>query len=75
MCEQQLSTRHSRHAVLMRKYRCYTMEREEEFGRYKQHVLSGEDTGFGQLMTKLEAALAADAFENEAVIKKPSACR
>ena len=45
MCEQQLSTRHSRHAVLMRKYQCYTGEREEEFGRYKRHVLSGEDAG------------------------------
>jgi hypothetical protein len=72
ICEQQLSTRHSRHAVVMVKYRNYTPALEEEFAVYKDFIISGQDTGFGSLMTKLELALSVDAFQNDAVIKKCS---
>jgi hypothetical protein len=72
MCEQQLSTRHGRHAVMMEKYREYSKELEEEFCQYKAKVVAGEDPGFGTLMTRLEAALAVDAHENANVVKRPS---
>lgn len=73
MCEQQLSTRHGRHAVVMEKYREYTEELEAEFCVYKAKVVAGEDAGFGTLMSRLEAALAVDAYANEQVVKRPSA--
>ena len=34
--------------------------RVAEYGEYKARVLSGQDEGLGQLMTKLEAALAGE---------------
>eukprot|EP01038_Epipyxis_sp_PR26KG_P013685 gene13685-18361_t len=69
ICHQSLSARHGRRAVVMRKIRDYTIELEEEFNRYKTVIMSGQDTGFGQLMGKLEAALAANAYDNDAVVK------
>jgi hypothetical protein len=69
MSEQSLSTRHGRRLVTMRKIADYSEGYEEEFRQYKAAVLSGEDQGFGQLKLKLEAALASDAFENDAVVK------
>eukprot|EP01034_Spumella_vulgaris_P026253 gene26253-32800_t len=75
ICHQSLSTRHGRRAVFMRKYREYTPALETEFNAYKQTIMSGEDrAGFGGLMTKLRAALAADSFENVNVVKVSSAC-
>lgn len=53
----------------MKKVSEYTSEKLEQFKEYKRKVLSGKDTGFGLLMTKLVAALANDAFENENVVK------
>ena len=66
-------------------YREYTPELEIEFNQYKTHIMSGTDSGtdagdksgsghhdksgFGQLMTKLNRALAADAFYDEQVMK------
>ena len=52
-------------------YREYTPELEVEFTVYKAHVMSGHNrkSGFGQLMTKLNRALAADAFYDEQVLK------
>lgn len=34
--------------------------------------MGGQDPGFGSLMSRLEAALSVDAYENEAVLKKCS---
>ena len=34
--------------------------------------MSGQDPGFGSLMSRLEAALSVDAYENENVVKKCS---
>ena len=39
---------------------CEWGKRVAEYGEYKARVLSGQDEGFGQLMTKLEAALAGE---------------
>jgi hypothetical protein len=36
--------------------------------------MSGQDNGFGLLMGKLQAALAADAHRNESVVKVLSNC-
>ena len=52
--------------------RDYTPSLEAEFNTYKQLVVSGQDLGFGSLMTRLEAALSVGAYEDEAVIKKCS---
>jgi tRNA (guanine10-N2)-methyltransferase len=72
LCLQQLSTRHGRHAVLLRKQRPYTEERKAEFGEYKQKVLAGEEGHFDMLAKKLEEALAPAARENETVIIRSS---
>ena len=55
-----------------RPFRDYTPELELEFAAYKISVVSGGDLGFGSLMSRLEAALSVDAYDNEAVIKKCS---
>ena len=52
--------------------RDYTPSLEEEFNAYKQQVVSGQDLGFGSLMTRLEAALSVGAYEDLAVVKKCS---
>ena len=52
--------------------RDYSAVLEEEFIAYKRIVLSGQDSGFGSLMTRLEAALSVNAYENESVLKKCS---
>eukprot|EP01037_Dinobryon_pediforme_P018667 gene18667-18965_t len=53
---------------------CYSPELRAAFVTYKQQVVTGQDSGFGRLMSKLEAALAADAFDNAAVVKSLSSC-
>ena len=53
-------------------HRDYTPELELEFLEYKSVVVSGNDPGFGSLMSRLEAALSVDAHANEAVVKKCS---
>lgn len=54
--------------------RDYSAVLEDEFIAYKGVVLSGQDSGFGfgSLMTRLEAALSVNAYENESVLKKCS---
>lgn len=52
--------------------RDYSAVLEEEFTAYKKVVLNGQDGGFGSLMTRLEAALSVNAYENESVLKKCS---
>lgn len=69
LCHQSLSTRHGRQIVVMTKKYAYSHERQTEFIEYKKHVCDGLDTKFGTLMSRLEEALAADAFENEQVVK------
>lgn len=68
-CEQSLSSRHGRRAVLMIKNRSYGANEERLYAEYTLGVLSGIRTGFGQLMTKLSRALAADAYYDDAVMK------
>ena len=68
-----LSTRHGRHAVLLRKTQEYTPERQAEFAAYKEKVLSEESTAFGELAKKLAAAVAAGARNDEKVVKHISA--
>jgi hypothetical protein len=68
VCHQSLSSRHGRRAVVMRKYQRYTAELKAEYDSYKIAVLSGKDQGFGMLMSKLQAALDVNAFENENVV-------
>ena len=72
VCLQQLSTRHGRHAVVLKKTKKFTSETEELFNVYKSRVLEGNDDGFGLLMDKLTKALAPDAFDNDDVIKRSS---
>jgi hypothetical protein len=50
----------------------YSPALEAEFEAYKVVVVGGQDPGFGSLMSRLEAALSVDAYENEAVLKKCS---
>lgn len=52
--------------------RNYTSDLSAEFIAYKAMVVSGQDSGFGSLMGRLEAALSVDAFDNESVVKKCS---
>ena len=52
--------------------RSYSSDLETEFVEYKAKVLRKEDSGFGSLMARLEAALAVDACENDSVVKKCS---
>lgn len=73
LCLQMLSTRHGRHAVLLRKTQEYTPERQAEFAAYKEKVLSEESTAFGELAKKLAAAVAAGARNDEKVVKHISA--
>ena len=72
LCQQPLSSRHGRHAVVMVKTREYSPELEEEYRQYKALVLSGQDTGFGKLKRKLELALSAAAILNTDVVKNIS---
>jgi tRNA (guanine10-N2)-methyltransferase len=73
VCEQSLSCRHGRHCVVMKKVKPYDEMYQHEFNRYRDVILSGNDTsGFSTLMMRLEAALANDAFDNENVVKKLS---
>ena len=73
LCLQGLSTRHGRHAVVLRKHCAYTVALQQEFAVYSAHVLSGQDTtGFGSLKGKLEAALAPGAHTDDAVVKRKS---
>lgn len=69
MSEQSLSTRHGRRLVTMRKIANYSEALDDRFRQYKADVISGNDQGFGKLKSKLEAALASDAFDNDAVVK------
>lgn len=72
LCLQTLSTRHGRHAVMLRKKREYTSQLKEEFLAYKERVLTGEEGHFDQLARKLEAALAPGSRGNEAVVIRSS---
>lgn len=74
VCHQPLSARHGRRAVVMQKTKHLTVEAQQTFDEYKETVLTGQDQGFGQLMNKLEAALSADAFYNDNVVKQMSSC-
>ena len=56
----------------MVKHLAYTPLHEASYAAYKQSVAQGTDGGFGLLMGKLEAALAVDAFDNDAVVKQQS---
>lgn len=75
VCHQPLSARHGRRAVVMRKHTAHTAQQHEQFLAYKQRILSGgavdgeEGAGFSRLMPKLQAALAAGAHDNDAVVK------
>ena len=73
-CVQGLTTRHSRHLVVMRKTRQYSMELYSSFLAYRDDVLSGRDQGFCLLMAKLERALAAAAHTDAEVVKQASQC-
>ncbi len=73
LCLQGLSTRHGRHAVLLRKHCVYTPALQQQFADYSARVLSGQDiAGFGSLKGKLEAALAPGAHTDDAVVKRKS---
>jgi tRNA (guanine10-N2)-methyltransferase len=69
LCHQPLSSRHGRQIVVMTKKCSYAPSRQAEFIEYKKLVCDGLDKKFGTLMNRLEEALAADAFENEQVVK------
>ena len=60
MCEQCLSARHGRHAIVMKKYREYTRDLYDEFQTYKISILSGNDLHFGTLLNRLKNALEED---------------
>lgn len=72
VCEQPLSSRHGRRAVLMKKAKVYDSDLEAEFFKYKDEIMSGRDTGFGQLIHKLNRALAVNAYYDEDVVKRAS---
>lgn len=72
VCHQELSSRHGRRAVVMQKVKCYDLQEEQNFQDYKRSVLAGNATGFGQLIGKLERALAGDAHDNSEVAKQYS---
>jgi len=73
LCQQGLSTRHGRHAVLMRKHCAYSEILQDEFARYRVAVMSDQDDGgFGRLISKLESALAVGAHEDPCVVKQTS---
>ena len=73
-CVQGLTTRHSRHLVVLRKVCRFTSRELEEFNGYRIDVLNGRDDGFGLLMKMLEKALAPDAHTNVEVVKQSSNC-
>ena len=73
MCVQNLSTRHGRTAVQLRKVRPYCAELRAEFAAYCSEVLQGRDVHFGLLIGKLERALAPAAHDDAAVVKRKSA--
>ena len=75
ICEQSLSARHGRHAVVMKKVRVYNKESLEEFQAYKSNVLSGNDTTFGTLLGRLKAALEEDRLkiaEDTSIVERRS---
>jgi len=73
LCLQGLSTRHGRHAVLLRKHCAYSVPMRAHFDAYRLRVMSGQDVGgFGSLMSKLQAALDPGAHEDEDVVKRKS---
>jgi len=55
ICHQGLSSRHGRRAVVMRKYRCYTAEREGEYVTYKAAVLAAKQEQTLELEAEKEA--------------------
>jgi len=75
LCHQGLSTRHGRHAVVMRKVREYSVHLRQEFDVYRQRVLTKDQDspdGFSMLLGKLEKALAPGGFEDQEVVKVAS---
>ncbi len=72
VCVQNLSTRHGRSAVLLRKVCAYTDEHQKAFAEYSAAVMRGDDEQFGALMGKLERALAPSAHEDTEVVKRKS---
>ena len=72
LCLQSLSTRHGRHAVMLRKTRENTPDLQEDFSAYKDRVLAGQEGHFDQLAKKLEAALAPGSRGNEDVVIRSS---
>lgn len=69
LCVQNLSSRHSRHLVVLEKTCKYSLEMNCRFSHYRERVKSGIDGGFSQLIKKLDAALSSDALFNESVVK------
>lgn len=72
LCQQELSSRHGRHCVVVKKFEELTKESDIEFRQYCNSVLSGQDEGFGKLKSKLEAALALSGADDDNVVKKLS---
>ena len=75
---QNLSCRHGRHLVIMRKHRRHTPADRDAYAQYICALLASkrshpEGEGFGTLMLRLEKALSSVAFEDESVVKKQSA--
>jgi tRNA (guanine10-N2)-methyltransferase len=73
LCLQTLSTRHGRHAVLMKKVQDPTPATRQEFAAYKERVFDGKED-FASLCGKLEEALAPNARQNEEVVIRSSKC-
>lgn len=71
-CEQSLSSRHGRRAVVMYKVSGYSQDYRLQFADYKASVLAGQDEGFGLLIDKLRRALSPTAFEDVDVEKRTS---
>lgn len=72
LAQQGLSVRHGRHAIVMKKTKNPCPESVSKFAAYRHSVMTGQDKHFGELMVRLELALANDAHENEAVVKHAS---
>ena len=73
ICLQTLSTRHGRHAVLMKKVQNPTPGTRQEFEAYKKRVFNREED-FASLCGKLEDALAPNARQNKDVVIRSSRC-
>ena len=72
ICLQNLSSRHGRRLVVLKKVHEYTKDKMETFNEYKESVLQGKDGNFSLLIKKLAASLAPDAHANVEVVKKIS---